>query len=101
MLTQFNLKKAMFDYYGLVRLLDGKSFGASRKAINEIGVEDFTSFKDRCFYFEYKSLKGVIFQDNTGKMQINDFMYVLNGVTNSYESFYGPEHLASELNLAS
>ncbi len=103
MLTQFNLKKAMSDYYSLVRVIEGKSFGASRKAVaaSASGVVDYTSVKDRCFYFKYKSLKGTIYQDETGKMRINDFLYVLDGFNEKYVPFYGVDHLNLEMLIAS
>lgn len=97
MLGQFNLKKAICDFYSLTRLIDGKSFRQSRKAVAESGEVDFTSVRYRTYYFKYKSLRGVIFQDSNGKMQINDFLFVLDGFSNNYLPFCGIEHLSCEL----
>ncbi|MBI9014993.1 MAG: hypothetical protein JEZ08_22370 [Clostridiales bacterium] len=93
MLSSYILKKAIADYYSLIRVITGKTFGGSRKAVANAGYVNYTSIKDRCYYFEYKSLKGTIYQDKQGNMQINDFLYVLDGFSDKYIPFYSVEQI--------
>ncbi len=96
-MTSFNLKRAIADYYSLVRVITNKSLRGASKAIAEIGSTDNTSMKNRCCEFEYKTLKGVIYQDQEGNMKVNDFLFVLDGLTNEYVPYYSAEHIYEDL----
>ena len=99
-MAEFKIKKAISEYFSLVRLISGKTFGGARKIVAVEGYANYTDVRNRSFIFQYKSLCGVIFQDDMGLMQINDFLFVYDTIIEQYVPFYSVEHMNDILHVS-